>query len=303
MSNSLVKLFDADRQAALRERIGCACELRDVAEAICDELARFSHVDGDYVKGLTKSELPIALAILALVRDSNSQFIESTPGAPLVKRHGKTGKRGAGNATLGGIVTVSATLGASAGFFLGAIGGIVGAALVGAGATILFGEISDANPTETDNDDSTVVKIDTKKVCDGLASLLGRIDCLVCAFGDARADRTPGRPPSTLADFPEFLRLFQSMWSAVMSDSKDEMIAIVQRQFPSLLRGQGLEVVRFSEKEWRTELTDSAQMMMCDVEYRSDVKAPILDYPPICKNDVVVLKGNVLLPAKCDINE
>lgn len=303
MSISLEKLFDADRQAALRERLGRASDLPDVAAAIHDELASFAHVDGIYVKSLTKSELPVALAILALVRDSNGQLVESAPREPVVKHLGKRGKRGGGNATFGSIVTVSATLGASTGFFLGAIGGIVGAALVGAGATILCGKTFGLGKPEAIDHGQPVVKLDTQKVCDGLLQLFGRIDDLVRAFGEARTEQPPEQPPVTLADFPEFLRMFQLMWSAVMSDSKDEMVAIVQRQFPSLLRGQGLEVVRLSDEALRAESPDHAQMKMCDVEFRGDVKAPTLDYPPICGKDAVVLKGNVLLPAKSDANK
>jgi hypothetical protein len=302
MSMSLTKLFDADRQAALRERLSRASDLRDVADAIHDELARLAHVDGPYVKGLTKSELPVALAVLALVRDSNGQLVESAPREPVVESHRKKGKAGGGNATLGSIVTLSATLGASAGFFLGAIGGIVGAALVGAGATILFGKYSGSGEYEPVNDGEPIVKLDTQKVCDGLLQLFGRIDDLVCAFGDASNEHPPEQPPVTLADFPEFLRMFQMMWSAVMSDSKDEMVAIVQRQFPSLLRGQGLEVVRLSDEVLQAEPTDPAQMKLFDVEFRSDVKAPMLDFPPICGKDLVVLKGNILLPVKRDAN-
>jgi hypothetical protein len=179
----------------------------------------------------------------------------------------------------------------------------VGAALVGAGATILFGNISGPDESDATLREEGAVTLDTQKVCAGLLQLLGRIDELVRSFGDARADRAPERPPATLADFPEFLRLFQLMWSAVMSDSKEEMVAIVQRQFPSLLRGQGLEVMRLGDDALHEEPTSHGQMKMCDVDYSGDVKAPMLDYPPIRAKDTVILKGRVLLPTPCDANK
>jgi len=254
------------------------------------------------------------------VRESNGQVVESAPREPEVKRQGRKGERSGGNAKLGysivavsaGIATVRATsqpictiLGASAaGIFLGAIGEIVSAALLGAGTTILFfGKTSVPGEPEAVPGGEPTVKLDTQKVCDGVLRLLGRIDDLVRAFGDARAERAPERPPATLADFPEFLRLFQLMWSAVMSDSKDEMVAIVQRQFPSLLRGQGVEVVRLGDDALQADPVDDGLMKMCEMDYSGDVKAPTLDYPPIRAKDTVILKGRVVLPAPCNVNK
>lgn len=302
MSVSLVELFDAERQGRLRERLGRATNLRDVADAIQDELAGFAHIDGPYVKGLTKSELSVAMALLALVRESKAQAVESAPREQVAKGHQKKVAHEGRHTSLGSLVTVSASLGASAGFFLGAVGGIVGAALVGAGATLLFGKASNPDQLERYSDDESVVKLDTQKVCDGLLQLFERIDNLVRVFGNARTERPIERPPVTLAEFPEFLRLFQLMWSALANDSKEEMVAIIQRQFPSLLRGQGLEVVRLGDQALHEEPSSQGQLYMCDVDYSAGIKAPTLDYPPIRAKDVVVLRGRVLLPTPSESN-
>lgn len=299
MSISLVQLFDAARQAALRERLGRASNLQDIADAIHDELAEFARVDGPYVKGLTRTELPVGLAILALVRESNGQLVQAAPRESQAKQVGNKGKRSSKNASLQNtIVTVSATLGASAGFFLGAIGGIVGAALVGAGATLLFGRSNGGFDSGTETEPIPDVKLDTQKVCEGILRLLKKIDDLVQVFGEAQNTRPIDRPLSTLADFPEVLRLFQLMWSAVMSDSKEELLAIIQRQFPSLLRGQGLEVVRLSDAELNVVPGENGQFAACDVEFSNNVSEPTLDYPPIRSKEAVIARGRVLIPSR-----
>lgn len=145
MVAKLVDLFDEKRQAALRARLDRAMTLSDVADALYDELTFYSDVDGSYVNSMTRSQASVALALLSLVRDSNEQMGRITNwksdqrkecGGASERRDQRLAHGSADNVFRGACVTVSAAVGASAGFWLGPGGAVFGATVAVSGMSL-----------------------------------------------------------------------------------------------------------------------------------------------------------------------
>jgi hypothetical protein len=317
MSVKLAELFNSSRRDVLMGRLDHASTLQDVADAIQNELEQFADVNGPYVNNLKRSELPIAMAILTLVKDSGAGYVQTVVSSKpagdttLAQQNVKPSKRRTrprsqlervvtspdGRPTKPCVVvTLSSSIGASAGFFFGPVGAVIGAAVLGTSATVLVHALTQPENDRANPPEDEKISIDKQKICDGFLHLLERIDALVAKFDSVNNAPKPEPKPPTLASFPEVLQLFQHAWSAVRKGSLEEMAAIVQRQFPSMLRRFGLRVSEPSDDDLARSLDDEAQQKLVDVDFSELVTKPTLDYPPICADQEVVAKGRVLFP-------
>ncbi|MDJ0592395.1 MAG: hypothetical protein QNJ72_20780 [Pleurocapsa sp. MO_226.B13] len=300
MSNQLVEYFNNSRKDTFKQELRRAKSLQEIADIIDNELASYADIEGDYIQSLTPSEAKTALALLAMLRESNDAFGDSVvyrqeqPNKEIYPKY--SSPQLVAEDTI--IVTIGAGLGAGLGSFGGPIGGILGA---------IFGSnfaksISDKQKQESalvnakKHQNEIKLELNVGKLISALMNLLSKVDKLVLEKNPNPQSLIEEHKPQ-LSDFPEIIEFIQKLTGQRYLGLNNFLDFALHEELPPLLRMYGLQVHELSAEDISNVENLSEEIyQMYDIDRSNKFTEPFVEAPAILRESKVFLRGRIYFP-------
>ena len=302
MPSQLVEYFNDNRKDAFKEELRGAKSLQEIADIIDSELALYADIEGDYIQSLTPpSEIKTALALLAILRESNDAFGDSVvyrqeqPKKETYHKH--SSQPLVAEDTI--IITVGAGLGAGVGSLGGPMGGILGAVI----GSNLAKSFSDKQKQESalvntkKHQNEIKLELNVEKLIAALVNLLSKVDKLVLEKNPIPQSSVEEHK-SQLSDFPEIIEFIQKLAGQRYSRLSDDLDFAIQEELPSLLRAYGIQIDELlPEKLSNLEKSSRELYHSYNIEISNKLSEPIVETPAIFKDEQIFRKGKIRIPS------
>lgn len=302
MSKTLVEYFNQNRRDAFKANLQKVESLQEIADTIHDELASYADIEGSYIQSLTPSEAKTALALLSILRESNDAIGDASVAFKQESPKKESSPQQLSQSLVTQdtvVITISAGVGTSIGLFGGPILAILGASFGSAVGKILtdkMKEKSDPGNAPKGQDDIQL-SLDVNKLMSELVKLLGKLDNLI--VDKHEISEPPLEKKTELSDFPEIIEFVQKLAGQRYSGLSKDLDFAMQDELPSLLRMYGLQIDELSPEQLSNLETISRELYHSyNIETSKNVSDPVVDTPAILKDDQILLKGKIRIPAQ-----
>lgn len=296
MSKFLTENFTEDRQYTLKEELVKATTLSELADILHRELAFYADIKGNYINSLTPSQAKVALALLAILRESHDTLGDTTVAfRNSYPQNRSSFKRGSQLGTIQN--TVVTTIGAGVGAFLGVIespiAAIIGAAIGSSTAKLIYDLIQEnsGSSEKTQQPSPISLELNTNAILLKIVSLFKRIDKLVLEQESIPEKNTP-QLDEEYKDILEFLQ--ELMGEAIAKESLlllPRMQKIMKGRIPTILRHHNIEILIYQGNT--KEFDNFDDYFEFEQSLEPDFHESITLKPAFIKNKSVVLKGLV----------
>jgi hypothetical protein len=303
MSKTLVEYFNQNRRDTFKAKLQKVKNLQEIADTIHDELASYADIEGSYIQSLTPSEAKTALALLSILRESNDAMGDASVAFKQESPKKESSPQQSPQSLVTQdtiVITISAGVGTSIGLFGGPLGAIFGAAM-GSGCgkilTDLIKEKSDRGRNPKKQNDIQL-NLDVNKLMSELVKLLGKLDNLIVDKHKS-SEPLPLENKTELSDFPEIIEFIQKLAGQRYSGLSKDLDFAMQDELPSLLRVYGLQIDELPPEQLSNLETISRELYHSyNIETSRNLSDPVVDTPAILKDDQILLKGKIRIPAQ-----
>ncbi|MEH1773414.1 hypothetical protein [Nostoc sp.] len=296
MSKLLTENFTEDRQDALKKKLVTARSFSDLADILHRELAFYADIEGDYINSLTPSQAKVALALLAILRESHDTLGDTTVAFknsyPQNKSFSKTGSQSD---------TIATTIGAGLGAFLGVlespIAAIIGAAIGSSAAKMIYDSIQEKSVStkKTQHFNPINLQFNTDILLSKIVNLFKRIDKLVIGKELIIQSITEKNTPELDEEYKDILEFLQElMGEAIVEDSNlltPQMQKLIKGRIPTLLMHHNIEILIYPTNTKHLDNIDDYFDFEQSLEL--DFHESVTLKPALVKNKNIVLKGLV----------